>query len=225
MQLVVLMNHKRAWKILNWNVRGLNSDRKWNSIRDKIIESRCEIVCLQETKRQQFDSNYIKNFCPPDFDMFEFLPSVGASGGILVAWKSTAFLGSLVFSNCYAISVEFTSNMNNDTWLLTAIYAPCTAEGKRAFIHWFREIQVPLDLDWLIVGDFNLIRKPQDRNRDGADAEEMFIFNEAISKLGVIELPLHGRQYTWTNKQFPLFSRDLIGFSLPTPGQTNSQTL
>jgi len=31
----------------------------------------------------------------------------------------------------------------------------------------------------------------------------MFLFNEAINTLGLIELPLHGRQYTWTNKQFP----------------------
>jgi len=31
----------------------------------------------------------------------------------------------------------------------------------------------------------------------------MFLFNEAIDKLGLIELPLHGRHFTWTNKQFP----------------------
>ena len=118
---LVSMDHKRTWKILDWNVRGLNSDRKWNSIRDKIVESRSEIICLHETKREEFDINYIKNFCPPDFDLFEFLPSVGASGGILVAWKSSAFLGQLVFSNCYAISIEFTSKMSSESWLLTAI--------------------------------------------------------------------------------------------------------
>lgn len=48
-----------------------------------------------------------------------------------------------------------------------------------------------------------MIRKPEDRNRDGADLNEIFSFNEAIEKLGVIEIPLHGRRYTWTNKQFP----------------------
>ena len=51
--------------------------------------------------------------------------------------------------------------------------------------------------------DFNLFRRPEDRNRDGADVNEMFLFNEAISKLSLIELPLHGRQYTWINKQSP----------------------
>jgi len=29
------------------------------------------------------------------------------------------------------------------------------------------------------------------------------LFNKAISKLGLVELPLHGRHFTWTNKQFP----------------------
>ena len=28
---------------------------------------------------------------------------------------------------------------------------------------------MPEDDDWLVVGDFNLLRKPMDRNREGAD--------------------------------------------------------
>lgn len=161
------MSHNRAWKVLNWNVRGLNSDKKWNSIRDKIVESKSEIVCLQETKRDNFDANFISNICPPDFDSFEYLPSVGASGEILVVWKGNAFWGNMVFSNRFAVSLEFTSKLNNETWLLTTIYAPCTAVGKREFLEWFRGIQMPPETDWLIVGDFNLIRRPEDRNREG----------------------------------------------------------
>jgi hypothetical protein len=33
----------------------------------------------------------------------------------------------------------------------------------------------------------------------------MLLFNEAISKLGLVELPLKGKHFTWSNK---------IGFSL-----------
>ena len=68
-----------------WNVRGLNSKEKWNAIKDKVIESGCDVVCFQETKKEQVDVNFIKNVCPISFDKFEFLPSVGASGGILTA--------------------------------------------------------------------------------------------------------------------------------------------
>jgi len=56
------------------------------------------------------------------------------------------------------------------------------------------------EVSWLIVGDFNLIRRPEDRNREGGDIQEMFLFNEAISSLGLIEIPLRGRRFTWTNK-------------------------
>lgn len=188
---------------MNWNVRGLNSDKKWNSIRDKIIESRSKIVCLQETKKESIDLNFISNFCPSDFDAFDYLPLLGASGRILVVWKSNSFLGQLIFSNKFAITLEFTSLLSNDAWFLKVIYAPCTPSGKRAFLDWFKGIQMTPKTDWLFVGDFNLIRRPEDRNREGADVNEMFLFNEEINTLDLIELPLHGRKYTWTNKQFP----------------------
>jgi exonuclease III len=78
------MNSTKNWKIMNWNIRGVNSDKKWDALSNKIEESGCDIVCLQETKREHFDLKYIKNFCPKKFNKFVFLPSVGASGGIII---------------------------------------------------------------------------------------------------------------------------------------------
>jgi hypothetical protein len=62
---------------------------------------------------------------------------------------------------------------------------------------------MPNHIDWLIIGDFNLYRSPADRNKDGADYVEIFMFNEAISALGLIKLPLKGKHFTWSNKQHP----------------------
>ena len=45
---------------------------------------------------------------------------------------------------------------------------------------------MPPDIDWLVVGDCNLIRRPEARNREGADPNEMFAFNEAINKLALM---------------------------------------
>jgi hypothetical protein len=39
------------------------------------------------------------------------------------------------------------------------------------------------DTDCLLVGDFNLIRKPSDQNMPGGNVQEMFRFNEVISHL------------------------------------------
>lgn len=160
-------------------------------------------VACKKQKGKSFDALYVRNFCTPEFDNFMFLPSNGASDGILVAWKSSVFSGELLFQNEYAISISFTSRHNEDSWVLTTIYAPCHSEGKREFLNWFQRVQMPEDIDWLIVGDFNLIRRPEYRNREGGDLVEMFLFNEAISNLGLVELPFLGRQFTWTNKQNP----------------------
>jgi hypothetical protein len=54
-------------------------------LRNKIEESGANIFCFQETKRELIDIRFLKNFAPKGFDNFEFCPSTGASGGILVA--------------------------------------------------------------------------------------------------------------------------------------------
>ena len=100
---------------------------------------------------------------------FEFLPSTGASGGLITIWKSHLFQGHLIFSNEYGISIEFSSNHDADVWVLTNIYATCTSYGKLHFVNWFKNIQMPEDIHWLIVGDFNLMRSPNNRNRPGGD--------------------------------------------------------
>jgi hypothetical protein len=104
--------------------------------------------------------------------------------------------------------MEFCSNYNNDTWTLSNIYAPRTHAGKRDFLNWFKNVQMPDMTNWLLVGDFNLYRSPSDRNKSGTNHAEMYLFNEAISALGLVELPLKGRRFTWTNKQSsPLLER------------------
>lgn len=195
----------KQWNVLSWNIRGINSDKKWNAIRDRMDNNNCDVLCLQETKRESFDLAYLRNFCSQSFDSFVFLPSIGASGGSIIIWKSSVLSGTMVFQNSYATSVEFTSLHNNDSWVLTNVYAPCTPQGKREFLQWFKHIHMPDHVDWLIVGDFNLYRSPADRNKEGADYTEMFMFNQAISALGLIELPLKGKRFTWSNKQYPPF--------------------
>lgn len=199
---------KRIWNVLCWNVRGINSDKKWISVRDKIIECKSVIVCLQETKKEHLDLLFIHKFYPRNFDRFEYLPSQGASGGIAVIWKSTFFSGQRVFMNKYAISIKFSSTLSDNEWILTTVYGPCTLDGKREFTQWLKNIQMLDGVDWLLIGDFNLIREPTNRNKLGGNYSEMFIFNEAISALGLLEIPLKSKRFTWTNKQrIPLLER------------------
>jgi hypothetical protein len=46
------------------------------------------MVCLQETKMQYIARSTLVSVLGSEFTEYVFLPSDGASGGILVAWKN-----------------------------------------------------------------------------------------------------------------------------------------
>ena len=74
-------------KILIWNVRGLNSSSRQDSLRSLVDSSRSDIVCVQETKIAGLSHRIILSALGADFSDYAVVPSTGASGGILIAWR------------------------------------------------------------------------------------------------------------------------------------------
>jgi exonuclease III len=74
-------------KILIWNVRGLNSSSQQDDVRTLVEASRADIVCLQETKMTAVPRGALLSMLGSDFSSHVELPAVGASGGIIVAWR------------------------------------------------------------------------------------------------------------------------------------------
>jgi hypothetical protein len=52
-------------------------------------------------------------------------------------------------------------------------------------------VDISNDVDWLLVGNFNLIQRPSDCNQLGGNVQDMLRFNEAIKNLGLEKLQLH----------------------------------
>lgn len=208
----------KSCNILCWNVRGINSDDKWRSIHDTISSINCDIVCLQETKRELFDHSYLRKFCPRRLDKFVYQPSVGASGGLIVIWNSSSYQGNVVFTMPYGIRVDFISQSSpDDSWKLINIYGPCQGELRTEFVNWLHDLDIGDDENWIVMGDFNFIRSTENRNLPGGDMNDILIFNEAISSAGLVELPLKGRAFTWSNMQnHPLLQQPDLVFISPS---------
>jgi hypothetical protein len=201
-------NQARTWNILNWNIRGLNSDDKCNAVCSKIEESSCVIYCLQETKRQSFDSSSIKKLAPKRFNKFSYVPSQGASGGILVEWNGAHFTGQVIQMAQFAITVSFTAVANAERWNLTVVYGSCQGQERQQFVGWLNYLQILDDDNWMILGDFNFYRSPDNRNRGGGNMQDVMTFNDIINNLGLLEIPLKGRSFTWSNMhQDPLLKQ------------------
>jgi len=85
------MNNNRYTKILFWNIRGINSQEKWDAIRDKINESACQDLCLQESKREHFDHFYLRNSALETWIILFSLPPLELQGAYSL-FGITAFL-------------------------------------------------------------------------------------------------------------------------------------
>jgi exonuclease III len=77
---------QNCYKILSWNVRGLNSSAKQKDVRQIISTHKPDLVCLQETKLSAFTPTLINSILGHQYEAnFMFLPSTSASGGITLA--------------------------------------------------------------------------------------------------------------------------------------------
>jgi hypothetical protein len=53
---------------------------------------------------------------------------------------------------------------------------------------------------WIVAGDFNLIRDPEDKNNGVFDLNLSTALNDSIRSLALFELPVLDRLFTWSNK-------------------------
>lgn len=82
----------------------------------KLIKVLIRLFVYSKQKRENFDTFYIRKFCPRNFDKFEFSPSIVASGGLLTAWNNSFFDGTIVQTNSYAITVNFCCIIKASIW-------------------------------------------------------------------------------------------------------------
>ena len=101
----------------------------------------------------------------------------------------------------FGLTLSFTSRHNLATWNLTTVYGPCHEPARSNFVNWLKNHQIDDDANWIFLGDFNFDRSLIDRNKPGGNLQDTLIFNDIIGHLGLVELPLKGRAFTWSNMQ------------------------
>lgn len=163
----------RSWCVLCWNARGLNSDVRQRAVGNKIDECLAFVFYLQETKMLHIGHRCIRNFCPKRFNCLAYCPSTWASGGLIVLWNSFFRNGVLVDSQRFGMIISFTSKHNNEKWTLVHVYATCHGEARDLFVSWIYNLNMRVDENWLLLGDFNFIKSHTNRNLPRADVNDI----------------------------------------------------
>lgn len=88
-------------------------------------------------------------------------------------------------------------------WKLVNIYGPTHDDTKIEFIEEIQAFVQSSDIPILLGGDFNLIRRIEEKSSGNVNFQLMEAFNDTISLTELRELQRSGSRYTWSNKQTP----------------------
>lgn len=189
--------------ILIWNVRGLNQRDRRNSVRDAILSSNADIICLQETKVADMSQRLFLSVFGSDFDKFIALPASGTRGGVLIAWKGSS---CQAIATIYSVLVLF-SEQEGCNWWFTGVYGPQGDDEEVLFLQELHSVRALCNGPWLVVGDFSLIYQAEDKNNTNLNRAMMGRFRRFLDDAEVKEIPLHGQKYTWSNETIPTLVR------------------
>lgn len=188
--------------VLCWNVRGLNDRVKRASVRNLIASSGATIVCFQETKIETWSPSLLcETLGPGMMNNYVYLPASGTAGGVLIAAAERFFMVTPLHSSDHTVSAKITTLQDNATWSITGVYGPQSDQDKIAFMQELCDLKQHMEARWLILGDFNLILRAEDKNNQRVDIRMLNRFKTTVDSLQLIPLDLHGRRFTWCSVQ------------------------
>jgi len=95
---------------------------------------------------------------------------------------------------------ELKNISDNFQWCLFNVYGPVQDNRKAEFLNELAEMISTCQLPLFMGGDFNLVRRVENKTSDNVDVGWMQAFNDLIDRTTIKELHRGGSRYIWSNK-------------------------
>jgi hypothetical protein len=99
----------------------------------------------------------------------------------------------------FFIQFKLRHKEENFKFNLISVYGPTQADLKSHFLSELVRVCSKETLPLIIGGNFNIIRRPDEKNNDNYNDRWPFLFNAVIDTLNLRELEMVGRKFTWAN--------------------------
>ena len=179
-------------KILSWNVRGVNDINKRKIIKALISSQKVDLVCLYETKMQDISLGVVQSLGVGRLLEWGVLNARGTAGGVVVFWDNRVLELVRIEVGLFSISCQFKNCEDGFVRIFSGVYGPTMKRYREFFWEELGVIRGLWNDPWCIGGDFNVIRFPSERSRDGRVSSSMRRFSEVIDDLDLRDLPLRG---------------------------------
>ncbi|GJX99377.1 RNA-directed DNA polymerase, eukaryota [Tanacetum coccineum] len=166
---------------LSINVQGMGRKEKKDWVKLLCHTNGVNFLSIQETKMVSFDIFVVKSIWGNMLFDFATCSARGRSGG---TWMST-----------------------NTNILFMSIYAPQDLSAKRSLWSYILGLINRWHGEVVIIGDFNEVRFASKRYGTIFHASHADIFNSFITDSHLIDVPLGGYSFTWSNKHASKMSK------------------
>ena len=92
----------------------------------------------------------------------------------------------------FLLSCKFKNCGDDFSWVFTTVYGPSIGPNKDCLWEGLGAIKGMWVKPWVIGGDFNIIRFPEERNREGRITMSMRRFSQIIDEQELKDIPLRG---------------------------------
>jgi exonuclease III len=188
-------------KILTWNVRGLHDQDKRLRIKNLLKEWHADVVCLQEIKMEVITGQFVRSLWRCRYVDWMFLRSNGASGGILLMWDKRLVEKLEDAVGFFSVSCKFKNVEDQKIWMFTGVYGPNDDRDRRLIWDELVGMRSWWEVPWVVGGDFNMVRFPLERVGSNTFSPAMHDFSDFISVHGLVDMPMSGGNFTWTNNR------------------------
>jgi hypothetical protein len=188
-------------RLLIWNIRGLNQPLKQQEVKKCIRRFHVSIFCLVETRVKVNNVVRIKDVICPSWQLLNnYLAN--PLGRVWICWDPGIFSIDAISISEQVITCRVNAIQETYPWILSVVYrANHSLDRRRMLTELVRTKDLVGCQPWIIAGDFNAIRFPQETSDNNLSTCYEKEFVECLQVLEVEDVPFTGCFHTWTNKQ------------------------
>lgn len=155
---------------------------------------------LQETIKQDFALQELESLEFGDKFFWSWLPAVGHSGGMLLAFRDSMFEVRSMEKGNFFLSASVVHRVSSFIFQFIGVYGPADHSRSPEFLLELDRVDIS-QYPVVVAGDFNLIRGPREKSNRNICWPRVHLFNDAIARLVLREVARTGANFTWSNKQ------------------------
>lgn len=184
-------------KILSINIRGFGGASKVRLLRDLLRKESVDFISVQETGLSDNVEEIVRLVWTHDEFGFCHTPAQGRLGGLLCIWRKSIFKASSAFAGYAFLGVSGFWHGCPDSMVFFNVYGPHDDAARKRLWSDLLEMITSTNNRSCLMGDFNVVRKSDERKGSHFYQSRANAFNDFIHAAGLTELKLGGRKFTW----------------------------